>query len=55
MEQMSLERSMQDVDSAVHRLDSILMSLWLVVAALIIAIALVDSFPSLPSQCLTPV
>ncbi|KAH8827980.1 Mechanosensitive ion channel-domain-containing protein [Flagelloscypha sp. PMI_526] len=39
-EQLSLEHSMQDLDSAVGRLDNILMSLYVVIAALIIAVAL---------------
>lgn len=40
-EQLSIEHSMQDLDSAVGRLDNILMSVYVVVAALIIAVALV--------------
>ncbi|KAK0461093.1 Mechanosensitive ion channel-domain-containing protein [Desarmillaria tabescens] len=39
-EQLSIEHSMQDLDSAVGRLDNILMSLYVVAAALIIAICL---------------
>ncbi|KAI0092959.1 Mechanosensitive ion channel-domain-containing protein [Irpex rosettiformis] len=39
-EQLSLEHSMQDLDSAVGRLDNILMSVYAVVAILIIAVAL---------------
>ncbi|KAL4264733.1 Mechanosensitive ion channel protein [Pleurotus pulmonarius] len=39
-EQLSIEHSMQDLDSAVGRLDNILMSVYVVVAALIIAVAL---------------
>ncbi|KAI0768432.1 hypothetical protein BC629DRAFT_1583550 [Irpex lacteus] len=39
-EQLSLEHSMQDLDSAVGRLDNILMSVYVVVAILIIAVAL---------------
>ncbi|KII92920.1 hypothetical protein PLICRDRAFT_103857 [Plicaturopsis crispa FD-325 SS-3] len=39
-EQLSIEHSMQDLDSAVGRLDNILMSLYFVVAILIIAVAL---------------
>jgi len=41
-EQLSIEHSMQDLDSAVGRLDNILMTLYVVVAILIIAIALVS-------------
>jgi hypothetical protein len=40
-EQLSIENSMQDLDSAVGRLDNILMSVYVVVAVLIIAVALV--------------
>ncbi|KAI0699236.1 hypothetical protein BC835DRAFT_1268062 [Cytidiella melzeri] len=39
-EQLSIEHSMQDLDSAVGRLDNILMSVYVVVAVLIIAVAL---------------
>jgi hypothetical protein len=39
-EQLALERSMSDMDSAVGRLDNLFMSLYVVVAALIIAVAL---------------
>jgi hypothetical protein len=39
-EQLSLEHSMSDMDSAVGRLDNLLMSLYVIVAALIIAVAL---------------
>ncbi|KAI3618916.1 serine threonine protein kinase [Moniliophthora roreri] len=39
-EQLSIEHSMQDLDSAVGRLDNILMSLYVVIAALIIAVCL---------------
>lgn len=39
-EQLSIEHSMQDLDSAVGRLDNILMSLYVVAAGLIIAICL---------------
>ncbi|EEB95036.1 hypothetical protein MPER_06056, partial [Moniliophthora perniciosa FA553] len=39
-EQLSIEHSMQDLDSAVGRLDNILMSLYFVIAALIIAVCL---------------
>ncbi|PSR78148.1 hypothetical protein PHLCEN_2v7557 [Hermanssonia centrifuga] len=39
-EQLSIEHSMQDLDSAVGRLDNILMSVYFVVAILIIAVAL---------------
>lgn len=41
-EQLSIEHSMQDLDSAVGRLDNILMSVYVVVAVLIIAVALVS-------------
>jgi hypothetical protein len=44
-EQLSIEHSMQDLDSAVGRLDNILMSLYVVIAALIIAVALVQYSP----------
>lgn len=37
---------MQDLDSAVGRLDNILMSLYVVVAALIIAVAMVRESPN---------
>lgn len=40
-EQLSIEHSMQDLDSAVGRLDNILMSLYVVIAAIVIAVALV--------------
>jgi len=39
-EQLSIEHSMRDLDSAVGRLDNILMSLYFVVAIIIIAVAL---------------
>ncbi|KAL1748755.1 Mechanosensitive ion channel-domain-containing protein [Schizophyllum fasciatum] len=39
-EQLSIEHSMQDLDSAVGRLDNILMSLYVIVAILIIAVCL---------------
>ncbi|KAJ7045534.1 Mechanosensitive ion channel-domain-containing protein [Mycena alexandri] len=39
-EQLSIEHSMQDLDSAVGRLDNIFMSLYVVIAILIIAVAL---------------
>ncbi|KAF7361876.1 Mechanosensitive ion channel protein [Mycena venus] len=39
-EQLSIEHSMQDLDSAVGRLDNIFMSLYVVVAILIVAVAL---------------
>ncbi|KAF5370669.1 hypothetical protein D9758_001813 [Tetrapyrgos nigripes] len=39
-EQLSIEHSMQDLDSAVGRLDNIFMSLFVVIAALIIAVCL---------------
>lgn len=42
-EQLSIEHSMRDLDSAVGRLDNILMSLYFVVAIIIIAVALVIS------------
>lgn len=41
-EQLSLEHSMRDLDSAVGRLDNILMSIYTVVALVIIAVALVS-------------
>ncbi|KAF8161100.1 hypothetical protein B0H34DRAFT_839898 [Crassisporium funariophilum] len=40
-EQLSIENSMRDLDSAVGRLDNILMTVYVIVAALIIAVALV--------------
>ncbi|KAG7098557.1 hypothetical protein E1B28_000491 [Marasmius oreades] len=43
-EQLSIEHSMQDLDSAVGRLDNILMSLYVIVAALIIAVCLEAQF-----------
>jgi hypothetical protein len=39
-EQLSIEHSLSDMDSAVGRLDNLLISLYVVVAALIIAVAL---------------
>ncbi|KAJ6625628.1 Mechanosensitive ion channel-domain-containing protein [Mycena sp. CBHHK59/15] len=39
-EQLSIEHSMQDLDSAVGRLDNIFMSLYVVIAILIVAVAL---------------
>ncbi|KAL0576656.1 hypothetical protein V5O48_005316 [Marasmius crinis-equi] len=46
-EQLSIEHSMQDLDSAVGRLDNILMSLYVIVAALIIAVCLEAQFATL--------
>ncbi|KIK67405.1 hypothetical protein GYMLUDRAFT_156530 [Collybiopsis luxurians FD-317 M1] len=46
-EQLSIEHSMQDLDSAVGRLDNIFMSLYVVIAALIIAVVLDAQFTSL--------
>lgn len=43
-EQLSIEHSMRDLDSAVGRLDNILMSVYVVVAILILAVALVNHF-----------
>ena len=40
-EQLSIEHSMRDLDSAVGRLDDILMSLYVVIAVLIVAVSLV--------------
>jgi len=40
-ERLSLAASMKDIDSAVGRLDNILMSLYVIVAALIMAVSLV--------------
>ena len=40
-EQMSIEHSMQDLDSAVGKLDNILMALYVIIAIVIIAVALV--------------
>ena len=42
-EQLSIEHSMRDLDSAVGRLDNIFMSLYGIVAILIIAVALVST------------
>lgn len=46
-EQLSIEHSMRDLDSAVGRLDNLLMSVYVVVAALIIAVALETQVASL--------
>ncbi|KAF5393511.1 hypothetical protein D9757_000597 [Collybiopsis confluens] len=46
-EQLSIEHSMQDLDSAVGRLDNIFMSLYVVIAVLIIAVVLDAQFTSL--------
>ncbi|KAG9013647.1 hypothetical protein FRB90_005819 [Tulasnella sp. 427] len=46
-ELLSLSASMKDIDSAVGRLDKILMSLYVVVAALIMAVSLDASFTNL--------
>jgi hypothetical protein len=43
---MSIEHSMHDLDSAVGKLDDILMTLFAIVAILIIAVALVTHIPS---------
>lgn len=43
-EQLSIENSMRDLDSAVGRLDNILMSVYVIVAALIIAVTLVSRY-----------
>jgi hypothetical protein len=40
-EQLSIERSVADIDSAVGRLDNILITLYVFIAILIIAVALV--------------
>lgn len=40
-ERLSLANSMRDIDSAVGRLDNILMSLYFIIAALVIAVTLV--------------
>lgn len=40
-EQLSIEHSMRDLDSAVGRLDNIFMTLYVIIAAMIIAVALV--------------
>lgn len=48
-EQLSIEHSMRDLDSAVGRLDNILMSVYVFVAILIMAVTLVSRSPgSLP-------
>ncbi|GAA6058718.1 hypothetical protein JCM10212_003406 [Sporobolomyces blumeae] len=46
-ERLALQRSMRDIDSAVARLDGIIISLWWVISALIIAGLLDASFNSL--------
>ncbi|KAN0132094.1 Mechanosensitive ion channel domain containing protein [Lactarius tabidus] len=46
-EQLSIEHSMRDLDSAVGRLDNLLMSVYVVVAALIIAVTLDTEIASL--------
>jgi hypothetical protein len=43
-EQLSIEHSLSDLDSAVGRLDNLFMSLYVIVAALIIAVTLVGTF-----------
>ena len=40
-EQLAIEHSMRDLDSAVGRLDNILMSLYVIISAVILAVALV--------------
>lgn len=40
-EQLSIENSMRDLDSAVGRLDNIFMSVYVIIAVLIIAVGLV--------------
>ncbi|KAF9531655.1 Mechanosensitive ion channel-domain-containing protein [Crepidotus variabilis] len=45
-EQLSIENSMRDLDSAVGRLDNIFMSLYFIIAAIIVAICLDASFTS---------
>jgi len=40
-EQLSIENSMRDLDSAVGRLDNIFMSVYVIVAVLVIAVGLV--------------
>ncbi|KAI0305411.1 hypothetical protein B0F90DRAFT_1808688 [Multifurca ochricompacta] len=42
-EQLSIEHSMQDLDSAVGRLDNLLMSVYVIIATLIIAVTLVGT------------
>ena len=49
-EQLSIEHSMRDLDSAVGRLDNLLMSVYVVVAALIIAVTLVGSLYYIGNQ-----
>ncbi|KAF7288661.1 Mechanosensitive ion channel protein [Mycena chlorophos] len=49
-EQLSIEHSMQDLDSAVGRLDNIFMSLYVVIAILIIAVALEAQVSTLVSS-----
>lgn len=44
-EQLSIENSMRDLDSAVGRLDNILMSVYVIIAVLIIAVAFVRNPP----------
>ncbi|TFY54037.1 hypothetical protein EVG20_g9871 [Dentipellis fragilis] len=49
-EQLSIEHSMRDLDSAVGRLDNILMSVYVVIAILILAVALIDRHASTPHR-----
>lgn len=49
-EQLSIENSMRDLDSAVGRLDNILMSVYVIVAALIIAVTLVGVHSFAPAS-----
>ncbi len=48
-EQLSIEHSMQDLDSAVGRLDNIFMSVYFVAALLIIAICMVCRLSNKPA------
>lgn len=45
-ERLALANSMRDIDSAVGRLDNILMSLYFIIAALVIAVTLVRKLSS---------
>ena len=46
-EQLSIEHSMRDLDSAVGRLDNIFMSVYVIIALLVFAVAVETQFVSL--------
>lgn len=50
-ERISLSRSMRDIDSAVSRLDNILISIWWIVAILIMLGLLNASFQTMITGC----